>query len=225
VTTSSGSIARSVLLALALLLGTVLTGASQEMGVAGLVVDYGDGWVSYAAVPFEEDEISGLELLRRSGLDIVTVGFGGLGDAVCQIDDTGCTVDDCRTRMCQTSERESPFWQFSKLEAGAWLFVATGVSGAQVRDGDIYAWSWTGVEPDLPVLTLDELAGRAGGDPLADNEPGAMLRTIGGEDVADEPALRMGLMTVAALGTVLTLAILLVLRVLWAPKKEPVDER
>lgn len=224
-TMPSRVVARALLLAVTLLLGSILSGAAQERHVAGLVVDYGDGRVSYAAVPFEDDEISGLDLLLESGLDVVSVGFGGLGDAVCQIDDTGCSVDDCRTRMCQTAERESPFWQFSKLEDGEWLFVATGASGAKVRDGDIYAWSWTGVEPDLPVLTLQELQERAGGDPLNEAEPRAMLATIGGDEMADEPAPRMGRLAAAALGTVLTVAVLLVLRVMWTPKKEPVDDR
>ena len=50
---------------------------AQESNVAGLIVDYGDGRISYAVIPFDEDEINGLDLLNRSGLDVVTVGFGG----------------------------------------------------------------------------------------------------------------------------------------------------
>src|SRR5690606_31072842 len=83
------------------------SGYAQEASAAGLIVNYGDGRVSYVVVPFEEEQINGVELLERSGIDVVTVGFGGMGDAVCQIDDTGCSVDDCRSRMCQTSDRES----------------------------------------------------------------------------------------------------------------------
>jgi hypothetical protein len=160
---------------------------AQQANIAGLIVDYGDGRVSYALVPFEEDTINGLDLIDRSGLDVVSVGFGGLGDAVCQIDNTGCSVDDCRTRMCQTSDRESPFWQFSKLsEDGEWQMVATGASGAKVRDGDIYAWSWTGLAPQLPVLSMDELAERAGGEPDLSSGLQASLRTEGGETGSDE---------------------------------------
>lgn len=176
---------RIAMLAVCALVVVSLSGGqagAQDANVAGLIVDYGDGRMSYALVPFEEDQINGLDLLERSGLDIVSVGFGGLGDAVCQIDDTGCSVDDCRTRMCQSSDRESPFWQFSKLtDDDEWLMVATGASGARVQDGDIYAWTWTGLTPQLPVLSMEELADRAGGQPDLANGLQPSLRTEGGE--------------------------------------------
>src|SRR5690554_6522959 len=98
---------RIAMLAVCVLVALSIGQASaQEANVAGLIIDYGDGRMSYALVPFEEEQINGVDLLDRSGLDIVSVGFGGMGDAVCQIDDTGCSVDDCRTRMCQSSDRE-----------------------------------------------------------------------------------------------------------------------
>ena len=208
---------------LVLLLG-VLPALAQGPNVAGLIVDYGDGRMSYAVIPFEEEEINGVELLNGSGLDVVTVGFGGLGDAVCQVADTGCSVDDCRTRMCQTSDRESPFWQFSKMENGEWLFVATGASGAKVRDGDIYAWSWTGTEPELPVITLEDLSQRAGGDPRSAGEPQAFLRTEGG-GIDEENDAGLGTLQVGALMGVVAVAVLLVGRVMWSTRKATVDER
>lgn len=184
---------------------------AQQPNVAGLIVDYGDGRMSYAVIPFEEEQINGLDLLNRSGLDVVTVGFGGLGDAVCQVGNTGCSVDDCRTRMCQTSDPESPFWQFSKLGAGGeWQFVATGASGANVRDGDIYAWSWVGTTPTLPVMTIDELTERAGGDPAGNGNLQAYLRTEGEEPGGDDGGT--GVLAVAAIGVVLIAAVLLMLR-------------
>lgn len=198
--------------------------SAQDANVAGLIVDYGDGRVSYAVIPFAEEEINGLELLNLSGLDVVSVGFGGLGDAVCQVGDTGCSVDDCRTRMCQTSDRESPFWQFSKLEGDEWLMVATGASGAKVADGDIYAWSWTGTPPELPTLTLDALAERAGGDPLAQDEPRAFLTTEGGEIAGDDGG-GLGPVEIGALGAVAGVAALLVLRISRTRPKDGEDVR
>lgn len=187
------------------------TGYAQQANAAGLIVDYGDGRVSYVVVPFEEEQINGVELLDRSGIDVVTVGFGGLGDAVCQIDDTGCSVEDCRSRMCQTSDRESPFWQFSKLsDDGEWQFVATGASGAKVQDGDIYAWSWTGTQPELSVLSLDELADRAGGD-LSSLGDTALLRTEGGETGNDNDE-GIGYASIAVVAGVALVGGLLVLR-------------
>jgi hypothetical protein len=29
---------------------------------------------------------------------------------------------------------------------------------ARVRDGEIHGWSWTGTEPNLPAVTLEEIA-------------------------------------------------------------------
>lgn len=201
------------ILAMCVLAALLPIGAgAQAPNAAGLIVDYGDGRVSYVVVPFEEERINGVDLLERSGIDVVTVGFGGLGDAVCQIDDTGCSVDDCRSRMCQTSDRESPFWQFSKLSGeGEWQFVATGASGARVEDGDIYAWSWTGTDPDLPVLSLEALAERAGGD-LESLGNDALLTTEGGATSEDDSDGSIGYASIAAVVGVVLVGGLLVLR-------------
>lgn len=144
---------------LAILFGHIAPVSAADIHVAGLIVDYGDGRISYAWVPFTEDEISGVDLLERSGLDVVTVSFGGMGDAVCEIDDTGCPVGDCRKRMCQTSDPESPFWRYSRqVDGGDWAFSATGASGAKVRDGDVDAWVWSGTDVDLPAMTIGDIA-------------------------------------------------------------------
>lgn len=174
-----------VMCVLAIAFARLPAASAVDMNVAGLVVDYGDGRVSYAWVPFEEEEISGIELLRRSGLDLVTVGFGGMGDAVCQIDDTGCPVDECRRRLCQTSGPESPFWHYLRqTDPGEWELVALGASGTSVRDGDIDGWSWTGSDVVLPPLTMEQLAERAGADPSLLNAPDlppTALQTHGGD--------------------------------------------
>lgn len=165
--------------------------SAEDINVAGLIVDYGDGRISYAWVPFAEDEISGVELLERSGLDVVTVGFGGMGDAVCQIDDTGCPVGDCRKRMCQTSDPESPFWRYSRqTDSGDWVMAATGASGASVQDGDVDAWVWSGTEVDLPAMSIDDIAGVTNADASLLQEstdvPDAELVTEGEFNLGDD---------------------------------------
>jgi hypothetical protein len=186
--TLRGSHGRAILIllcVLALLALRLPAAASADLNVAGLVVDYGDGRMSYAWVPFAEDEISGMELLQRSGLDIVTVGFGGLGEGVCQIETTGCPVSECRARLCQTSDPESPFWQYvQETEPGVWTPYALGANASKVRDGDIEGWTWSGKSPQLPALSLDDVATRAGGDPAALKDASgavpAAVRTEGG---------------------------------------------
>ncbi len=173
--------------------------ATEPANVAGLVVYYGDGAMTYAWVPFTENEISGIDLLERSGLPILTVGFGGLGDGVCKIVKTGCDVSACRLRLCQTADRSSPFWQYLRLGPdGVWSKQALGGSASRVTNGAIDAWVWTGGDamPALPVLSLTTLAEYAGVDSGATAMPGGPLRpffrTTGGpgEAMSDVPSSR-----------------------------------
>lgn len=119
--------------------------------------------MTYAIVAFPEDEISGMELLRRSGISLLTVSFGGLGDAVCTLEGEGCGAGDCRKRVCQTGDPNSPFWQYYRQASpGEWVAVPLGVSSAKVHDGDVDGWSWTGKDPGLPALTVDDIRARMG---------------------------------------------------------------
>lgn len=155
-------------LLLVVLVSCMVQGASAQtpaidggFNVAGLVIDYGDDRMSYAVVPFTEESISGIELLRRSGLTLVTIPFGGLGEGVCSIESTGCDVGDCRTRMCQSADRESPFWQYVRQgDGGSWAPAAVGATRARVEDGDIDAWVWTGATPELPQISIASLRER-----------------------------------------------------------------
>jgi hypothetical protein len=171
---------RGALLALALLTAAAAfanPAAGQREHSAGLVIDYGDGRLTYAVVSFSEPAISGIELLDRSGLSLVTLGFGGLGEAVCSIEAHGCGVGDCR-RLCQTSRADSPFWRYFRLVDGAWAPLPLGASSAEVTHGAIDGWSWTGGEPSLPAIDFVTLATRAG-EPAENAE--AVSRTYDAE--------------------------------------------
>jgi hypothetical protein len=176
-------------ISLAALLLALLAGpsAAQEasLSFAGLVVRHADGELAYAYVGFTEDEINGVELLKRSGLDIVTVTFGGLGEGVCSIDEHGCPATECRKRVCQGPTDESPFWQYFRQETpGDWKPLALGASQTKVRNGDLDGWSWTPKDAGLPSLTIQEIAELAGynGSAFANTapgEPGAAFRREG----------------------------------------------
>ncbi len=145
----------------ALLAGSSVAG--QELNHAGLVVRHGDGRIVYAYVAFPEESISGVELLRHSGISLVTIGFGGLGEGVCTIDGEGCPASDCRKRVCQGSGEDAPFWQyFRQRSSGEWVSLSLGASATKVRDGDVDGWSWTGHDPALPPLTIADVAHLAG---------------------------------------------------------------
>jgi hypothetical protein len=157
---------RWVILAVALVLVAPSPAAGQEdaaTSAAGFVLDTGQGEPRYVVVTFADSSMTAVDLLRAADLDAVTVEFGGLGEAVCSIDRTGCDVSTCRQRVCQTGDPESPFWQYwEQGDAGTWTLSSLGASHAEVADGDIAAWVWTGTEPELGPVSWTELAQRAG---------------------------------------------------------------
>jgi hypothetical protein len=174
---------------------------------AGLVVRHGDGRLTYVYVTYPEEEISGIELLRRSRLDLVTVGFGGLGEAVCELEGEGCSTGECRKNLCQGS-RDAPYWQPCYQEApGEWRVWRLGASSARIHDGDIYGWSWGGCEAGPPPATITDVARLVGvADPPVAGSSGAALepaaRTLyppGVEPVRERPGEGL-LAYLAALG-------------------------
>ena len=130
---------------------------------AGLIVRHGDGRLTYADVAFQEETISGIDLLRRSGIEQVTIPFGGLGVAVCSLEREGCPAVECRRRVCQGARPDDPYWQYFRQAApGQWRPLALGASATRVHDGDVDGWSWTGREPRLPAATIAGVAAVVG---------------------------------------------------------------
>jgi hypothetical protein len=145
---------------------------------AGLVIRHGDGRLIYAYVAFPEAEISGIELLRRSGVEQVTIPFGGLGEGVCAIEGEGCPATECRRRVCQAPGADSPYWRYFGIdESGTWQPFVLGPSSTKVRNGDVHGWSWTGMEPGLPVVAIADVA-RLAGAPESGAAESASDRTV-----------------------------------------------
>ena len=140
--------------------GFISVGGQEPGRYAGIVIRPGDGTVTYAYVPLEEP-VSGIELLRRSGVSLLTVGFGGLGEGVCKIEETGCEIGPCRTRLCQTGDRDSPYWRyFQQNEQGTWVASPLGGSATKIAPGDVHGWSWTSDEallPEVDIVAIPEL--------------------------------------------------------------------
>lgn len=169
----SNSLAAPLFLAVALIVtGFVRPGSSlaiaqvdETANAAGIFVDYGDGRTSHALVPFTEDTISGVELLRRSGLSLLSVEFGGMGEGVCAIEDTGCDLAACRARLCQTGDPDSPFWQYVQNDSvGTWQPAPLGASSSVIEHGDVDGWFWTGTTPRKDAVSLEEIASETGVD-------------------------------------------------------------
>ena len=179
-----------LLLSLATLLAGVLlrpapTMADGELHYAGLVVRDGEGRITYAWVPFAEEKIDGIALLKRSGIPVVTVGFGALGEGVCSIAGQGCGVAECRRNVCQASSADAPYWQYfqqDRNDPSVWTWQALGPSARAVEDGDVFGWSWTADAPTLPDVPAREIAALAGAGAGTGSE--ASVRTYLPEGVA-----------------------------------------
>ena len=101
------------------------TGAAVNR--AALVVTFEDGRSQTFCIGFTEDSISGLELLRRSGLPLVTSGNGGLGSAVCSINGEGCSnPGDC---FCKCKGGTCAYWAYYHFKNEAWQISRLGASG------------------------------------------------------------------------------------------------
>ena len=139
----------------------------------------GAGRLTYAWVPFPEETIDGIDLLQRSGIPVVTVGFGALGEGVCAIGGEGCDVAACRRTVCQASSADAPYWQFFRQDAkdpAVWTWLALGASATKVHDGDVFGWSWTADAPNLPPLPAARIAALAGAGDGRGSEPA--VRTV-----------------------------------------------
>ena len=178
---------------------------AEILNHAGLVVRDAEGRVTYAWVPFAEDEINGIELLQRSAIPVVTVGFGALGEGVCSIGGQGCGVAECRRTVCQASAADAPYWQYFQQDPrdpSLWQWQVLGASASKVHDGDVFGWSWTAKNPALPALSAPGIAALAGAGDGEGSQP--TVRTLLPEGVAAvAPAPAPELRSVAAAAAIL----------------------
>ena len=150
---------------LVVLSGAIVTQADDPNRV-GLVVVHGDGNVLTRCVEFEEDEISGYDVLDRSGLDLNIEPSGGMGVTVCRIDDEGCTFpqEPC---FCQCVGGGSAciYWSYWHLTGSGWQYSGTGASNHAVGDGDVEGWVWgigtiSGASPP-PLIPFEDICAPA----------------------------------------------------------------
>jgi hypothetical protein len=134
---------------------------------AALAVVHGDGTVQTACVDFDQAEISGLELLDRSGLDYRLDATNPMGALVCRVETEGCDYP-AQTCLCQcTLGTACRYWAyFNRGVEADWVYAVSGPSSRQVHDGEADAWVWltgdqtsTSVPPTLVGLTFAQICG------------------------------------------------------------------
>ncbi|GAB4538462.1 MAG: hypothetical protein Kow0063_26310 [Anaerolineae bacterium] len=128
----------------------------------GLVVVHGDGSLLTRCIEFSESKISGYGVLDRSGLDLNFEPSGGMGVAICRIDNEGCTFpqEPC---FCQCTGGGSPciYWSYWYLRDEGWQYSGSGASNHFVKHGDVEGWTWglgtvSGATPP-PVIAFEDI--------------------------------------------------------------------
>jgi len=126
---------------------------------AAVVVRHGDGLVVTRCVAFAEAELSGLELLQRSGLT-VTIEASDLGQKVCLIEQEGCPypVEPCFCH-CADGDASCNYWTYWHLLNGQWRFSVGGAGSYRVKAGMVEGWMWGGGQADLPATSFADICG------------------------------------------------------------------
>ena len=138
-----------------------------EYGHAGLLVIHGDREVFSTCVSFSGAEITGAELLERSGVEIIMDPTNPMGVLVCSVDQEGCLYPEEKC-LCECGvPGRCTYWGYFTLgQDGQWGYSPQGAAGRRVTDGDVDAWVWmksAGAQDvrvlGLPDVRFDEICG------------------------------------------------------------------
>jgi len=116
---------------------------SADPDQVALVVQYADGQVETYCIAMEEDEISGAEVLIRSGLKLV-VDTSRMGVTICQIQDVGCSYP-AQACFCHCmGGSDCAYWNYFYRDPGEtdWSYSALGAAMRRSRPGSVDAWVW-----------------------------------------------------------------------------------
>ncbi|MBL7202579.1 MAG: hypothetical protein ISS56_20785 [Anaerolineae bacterium] len=152
---------------------------AQSPNSAALVIQHADGTVSTQCVEFAEAKITGMDVLLRSGLEVLYTGGSGMGALVCKIDGEGC--DDPGACLCECRGSRCVYWSYWHLIDGIWQYSPIGASQFTVRPGTVEGWVWgpgsvTEASPP-PVVPFDQICSlatptsRPTGTPSATSSP------------------------------------------------------
>jgi hypothetical protein len=141
----------TLLLVLILGMGQAAPIAAQSDPVpnrAGLVVVHEDGSVVSRCVGFDEESISGYDLLVRGGF-APRAEVTGMGTSVCSLEGKGCGEgENC---FCQCQSSPCIYWTYWQLGPEGWRYFNMGASSNQVSDGAVQGWRWGESKPNAPA--------------------------------------------------------------------------
>lgn len=148
---------------------TLASPAMAHAGRAGVVVRHGDGTQVDQCITFDEDYISGYELLRRAGLSPVLdrnfiVGIDG---------ESGNAFD--------SAGASSFYWSYWQLNgSGNWEYSRAGATYSKIHDGAIDGWQLGNSTLKLSVVDFDTVCPTvASGDTTNNQPPAAPVNSSG----------------------------------------------
>ncbi len=125
-----------------------MSARSAPLNRVALVVRFGDGSVRTQCVEFSETQITGLDVLTRSGLSVIYEVNSSTGAAVCKIQNDGCNYP-AQPCFCQCSGSSNcVYWSYWHLKNGAWQYSQLGASNYRVSHGDVEGWVWGAGSPN-----------------------------------------------------------------------------
>ena len=116
----------------------------ERNSVAAIVVDHSNGRRVIKTVDFYGETLSGLQLLKKSGLNVVTYeSVYGIG--ICSINGEGQPADTCY------GDPLGRFWLFNILPLSSkWFCAPYGVSDSIAWNGDIHGYMFTADWTKIP---------------------------------------------------------------------------
>lgn len=123
----------------------------ETQSTAALIIDHSDGRRLVKLLPFPGETITGLQLLERSGLSLVTYD-AGFGIAICSIDGEGQSSSTC------FGDPFGRFWGFNTLNhANQWESSWVGSADAIVYDGDVHGYLFAAWGTEQPPIQRDQI--------------------------------------------------------------------
>lgn len=125
--------------------------AETPQNQVGLVIQSAPDQVLQQCISIPDGDFFGSDLLQSSGFNVEVSVNPSMGSLVCNIEGTGCPVDDC---FCDMPN----YWSYWVLTDGVWGYAQTGSDTMVVEPGSVQGWSWGDNPP--PVVTFDQLCGQ-----------------------------------------------------------------
>mgnify|MGYP000073560829 CR=1 FL=1 len=149
----------AIVLILALSVGVQPRAGAQAQNRAGLVVQFAGGQTRSYCLAFTGESISGLDLLRKSGLPVITEQYGSMGGMVCKIGGEGCNYPG-EACACKSYGPGGIYWNYHHLREGVWKTSSVGAAAYRVKPGEVDGWAWSAGKPP-PVMTLEQICSPA----------------------------------------------------------------